>query len=223
MRQHAILPAEEVVTEAHVTLYSHPFEGFPVLRSHLQPHFVIYNGGKKLFDLEGHEIIALGKRYPGIAKMGHLYNAWTQPAGVKGKRRKQSKPDHDPDDGDNSSDGDYDAGPQSRKSEKSGRSGPPRRSERSRSERSRSRGRGRKGKAEGQTAIGLQSRKRKAEGQTAIGSESRKWKMARQRESTDSNSVLSGRNLCRHNRLFGKGGVRNEGIGGWLEKFCGKP
>lgn len=211
MRQHAILPAEEVVTEAHVTLYSHPFEGFPVLRSHLQPHFVIYNGGK---------------RYPGIAKMGHLYNAWTQPAGVKRKRRKQSKPDHDPDDGDNSSDGDYDAGPQSRKSEKSGRSGrsgPPRRSERSRSERSRSRGRGRKGKAEGQTAIGLQSRKRKAEGQTAIGSESRKWKMARQRESTDSNSVLSGRNLCRHNRLFGKGGVRNEGIGGWLEKIRGKP
>ena len=57
----------------------HPFDNLPMIRSHLRPHFVVYNAGMKLIDIKDYEI-----QYPKLAASFRaitvIYLQWTAPA-----------------------------------------------------------------------------------------------------------------------------------------------
>jgi len=71
-RRDVILPDEKPI----ITIHEYPFGKIPLLESHLQPNFVIYNAGKKLAGLKNASLKKVIKDYPSTASILSLYEAW---------------------------------------------------------------------------------------------------------------------------------------------------
>ena len=68
----------EKQADAHVSSHFHPFNTLPLLRSHLQPRFVIFNARAKLALLKYEWVEWIAQHYPWILRMLTLYNAWVR-------------------------------------------------------------------------------------------------------------------------------------------------
>jgi hypothetical protein len=95
-----------------ITIHEYPFDKIPLLKSHLQPKFVIYNAGKKLAGLKNALLKKVIKDYPSTASMLSLYEAWMrEPADDREEDPSYNLPDvnedDDEDDDDNEDIPDY--------------------------------------------------------------------------------------------------------------------
>ena len=63
-----------------VSIHTYPYHTIPLLKSHLHPKFVIFNGGCKLTGLEAHGAGALYTRiineFPSLEKVMSVYDSW---------------------------------------------------------------------------------------------------------------------------------------------------
>lgn len=109
------IPSDELKYTENFSIHSYPFDTLPLLESHLQPKFVIYNAGEKLAVL-GHRLYdKLIDSFPGLSSsfslILSLYAAWTLPppddAG-EDSSYVSADDDDDGDDGDGDSDDDDD-------------------------------------------------------------------------------------------------------------------
>ncbi|KAF7979007.1 hypothetical protein HWV62_43969 [Athelia sp. TMB] len=81
-----IIPTENSPLQSdHVSTHVHPFQTLPQLDSHLLPHFVIFETGRKLETLPFTSALALSRQNPLLEKIAAIYEAWTKarPAGAE--------------------------------------------------------------------------------------------------------------------------------------------
>ncbi|KAF8435483.1 hypothetical protein L210DRAFT_3762736 [Boletus edulis BED1] len=75
-RQHAVTD-DDTPSIDHFRLYAYPFHDYLIVESHLRPHFVILEAGRKLKQLPLTYIPALLAQYPILAQVSDLYESWT--------------------------------------------------------------------------------------------------------------------------------------------------
>jgi hypothetical protein len=94
------------------TIHTYPFDGLPLLRSHLHPKFAIVEAGRRLEGLEPNIFKQLLVDFPSLSLIGNLYEAWLRvpPAGWKEdiSFNVLYVKDDDDDDDDDDSDPNYD-------------------------------------------------------------------------------------------------------------------
>ena len=62
----------------HISTHVHPFQTLPPLDSHLRPHFVIFEAGRKLQALSPIELIEFTRQNPLLEKIACIYHAWVK-------------------------------------------------------------------------------------------------------------------------------------------------
>jgi len=80
MRMRQISRLEHVSSDGvpFFTTHTFPFDTLPLLESHLQPKFVIYNSGKKLEDSDNISFEFITQKFPFAKMMWSLYKAWSR-------------------------------------------------------------------------------------------------------------------------------------------------
>ncbi|KAF7979006.1 hypothetical protein HWV62_43967 [Athelia sp. TMB] len=81
-----IIPTENSPLQSdHVSTHVHPFQTLPQLDSHLLPHFVIFETGRKLAALPPADLIDFTRQNPLLEMIVRIYQAWTttRPAGAE--------------------------------------------------------------------------------------------------------------------------------------------
>ncbi|KAH0826758.1 hypothetical protein J3R83DRAFT_5168 [Lanmaoa asiatica] len=76
-RQHSTTTDDDTPSINHFRLYAYPFYDFPIVESHLRPHFVILEAGRKLKRLPLTYIPSLYTQYPILNQVSDLYESWT--------------------------------------------------------------------------------------------------------------------------------------------------
>jgi len=73
--------------ESFKPAHPYPFDTLPLLESHLQPKFVIFDAGQKLAESEQNEIQNLVDVFPSLqfSSIMALYSAWIRPPPAKAK------------------------------------------------------------------------------------------------------------------------------------------
>ncbi|KAF8445086.1 hypothetical protein L210DRAFT_3758925 [Boletus edulis BED1] len=75
-RQHTVT-GDDTPSLDHFCLYAYPFHDYPIVESHLRPHFVILEAGRKLKQLPLEYIPGLFAQYPILVQVSNLYASWT--------------------------------------------------------------------------------------------------------------------------------------------------
>ncbi|KAG6372243.1 hypothetical protein JVT61DRAFT_8044 [Boletus reticuloceps] len=75
-RQHAVT-GDDTPSLDHFRLYAYPFHDYPIVESHLRPHFVILEAGRKVKQLPIIYIPALLAQHPILGQVSQLYESWT--------------------------------------------------------------------------------------------------------------------------------------------------
>jgi len=109
VRQTRVLFTNDGNSSADFTIYTYPFNGFPLLKSHLHPKFAIFEAGRRLEFLEPTVFKSLLVKFPSLALIGELYGAWSRKPPAEWKTDISFYDPDDTDDGNGNGDPDYDS------------------------------------------------------------------------------------------------------------------
>lgn len=112
VRQTKVLTDGMTPSSADFTVYTYPFDGFPLLKSHLHPRFAIFEAGRRLESLQPNDYQRLLVDFPSLALIGNVYEAWSRKPPEEWKKDEsynvQDGDDDDDDDDEHDGDGDPD-------------------------------------------------------------------------------------------------------------------
>ncbi|KAF8627969.1 hypothetical protein AX17_006079 [Amanita inopinata Kibby_2008] len=100
-RQHRIPESGTSLTPNDFSTYMYPFDGFPLLTSHLHPRFVILEAGRRLNLLDAAVLLLFVTRHPILTQILQIYSAWTRDRPATAMDDKSYNPDDDDDNRDN--------------------------------------------------------------------------------------------------------------------------
>ncbi|KAF7983060.1 hypothetical protein HWV62_23957 [Athelia sp. TMB] len=77
-RLDTIPTANSPLQASHVSTHVHPFQTLPLLNSHLRPHFVIFEAGRRLQALSPIVLFEFMRQNPLLEKIACIYHAWVK-------------------------------------------------------------------------------------------------------------------------------------------------
>lgn len=92
VHQHTIPEADDAPSSDDFKVYTHPFDGYPLVTSHLRPHFVILETGRKLGLLSLLDFVTIIQQFPIFGKIIKLHAAWTRKIPDKADLDKEYNP-----------------------------------------------------------------------------------------------------------------------------------
>ncbi|KAF8635004.1 hypothetical protein AX17_004050 [Amanita inopinata Kibby_2008] len=96
-RQHRVPDDGTPLTPNDFSTYMYPFDGFPLLTSHLHPRFVILEAGRRLNLLDAAVLLLFVTRHPILTQVSQIFSAWTCHRPATAMDDKSYNPDKDDD------------------------------------------------------------------------------------------------------------------------------